>query len=128
MSWRDEAACRGQDPAIFFPERGGDVTMAVSFCERCPVRESCLAEAMQNREEFGVWGGVSGRARRTLRGRGGYQIKRRCFFCSATFFQPTGENARKYCTDECAATARSEQKLAHSRRSRPDPYAVLSGP
>lgn len=32
----------------------------------CPVRTECLAEALDNRIEFGVWGGMTERERRSL--------------------------------------------------------------
>ena len=35
-------------------------------CVACPVRTECLAEALDNRIEFGVWGGMTERERRAL--------------------------------------------------------------
>jgi WhiB family redox-sensing transcriptional regulator len=32
----------------------------------CPVRLDCLADALDSRAEFGVWGGMTERERRTL--------------------------------------------------------------
>lgn len=32
----------------------------------CPVRAECLAEALDNRIDFGVWGGMTERERRAL--------------------------------------------------------------
>ena len=32
----------------------------------CPVRTECLADALDNRVEFGVWGGMTERERRAL--------------------------------------------------------------
>ena len=32
----------------------------------CPVRSECLAEALDNRIEWGVWGGMTERERRQL--------------------------------------------------------------
>ena len=63
--WTDDAACRGEETALFFPVgRGGvpvetDVQYAKTFCERCPVRGQCLAHALTFREDYGVWGGLS---------------------------------------------------------------------
>jgi WhiB family redox-sensing transcriptional regulator len=31
---------------------------AKDVCSRCPVRAECLAFALANGEEFGVWGGM----------------------------------------------------------------------
>jgi WhiB family redox-sensing transcriptional regulator len=35
-------------------------------CRSCPVRFECLADALDNRIEFGVWGGMTERERRAL--------------------------------------------------------------
>jgi WhiB family transcriptional regulator, redox-sensing transcriptional regulator len=39
---------------------------AKSLCRGCPVRTECLADALDNRVEFGVWGGLTERERRAL--------------------------------------------------------------
>jgi WhiB family redox-sensing transcriptional regulator len=36
------------------------------LCEDCPVRRECLAEALDNNMEWGVWGGMTERERRAL--------------------------------------------------------------
>jgi hypothetical protein len=36
------------------------------ICRHCPVRLECGAEALDNRVEFGVWGGMTERQRRAL--------------------------------------------------------------
>ncbi|OCL37067.1 transcription factor WhiB [Tessaracoccus lapidicaptus] len=48
-----------------FPE-GKDQKRARSVCVGCPVRSECLAEALDNRIEWGVWGGMTERERRAL--------------------------------------------------------------
>lgn len=67
--WRDEAACRGMDPNLFYPDRGESVTRALETCGSCPVREPC-AEAGRF-ETMGVWGGTTGRQRKSARARAG---------------------------------------------------------
>ncbi len=66
MAWRHQAACRGIDPAIFYPEdeEPGDAAKAV--CLRCPVRQPCLEYALASRERDGVWGGATERERRRM--------------------------------------------------------------
>lgn len=64
--WRSAAACRGMDPALFFPGRGRPTAPALAVCERCPAREPCLAFALASRQLDGVWGGLSTRKRRPL--------------------------------------------------------------
>jgi WhiB family redox-sensing transcriptional regulator len=39
---------------------------ARTVCAGCPVRSECLAEALDNRIEWGVWGGMTERERRLL--------------------------------------------------------------
>jgi WhiB family redox-sensing transcriptional regulator len=70
------AACQGLDSKIFFAERGANtfVKKAKSICAKCTVREDCLRYAMNNRIDFGVWGGLSAnerikRARKELKER-----------------------------------------------------------
>ncbi|MFI8287504.1 WhiB family transcriptional regulator [Streptomyces sp. ms191] len=63
--WSDEANCRTADPeGLFGPS--SDQKRAKSVCTDCRVRLACLAEALDNRIEFGVWGGMTERERRTL--------------------------------------------------------------
>jgi Transcription factor WhiB len=52
-------ACRGADPALFFPAPGDDGAEALAICARCPVRSECYARARANREPGGIWGGVN---------------------------------------------------------------------
>lgn len=66
-SWQSAAMCAQADPEAFFPEQGGSTKEAKRVCQDCPVRTECLAEALENDERFGVWGGLSERERRALR-------------------------------------------------------------
>jgi WhiB family redox-sensing transcriptional regulator len=63
--WRVDAQCRDQSPDQLFV-RGADQRQAKLICVSCPVRTECLAEALDNRIEFGVWGGMTERERRAL--------------------------------------------------------------
>jgi WhiB family redox-sensing transcriptional regulator len=65
--WQDNANCRGVEPALFFPGRGGDTGPALDVCRGCTVRAECLAEALDQPERFGIWGGMSERERRAIR-------------------------------------------------------------
>ena len=67
LRWQDSAACTGIDPAIFFPESGDPVGPAKALCRACPVREQCLAVALERGEVHGVWGGLSAKERRKYR-------------------------------------------------------------
>ena len=63
--WRCRAACRDGDPDRLFV-RGAAQREAKLVCFGCPVRTECLAEALDHRIEFGVWGGMTERERRAL--------------------------------------------------------------
>ena len=67
--WQDRALCAQTDPAAFFPVAGGSVREAKRVCRSCEVRPECLRYALEHAERFGVWGGLSKRERRRLRGR-----------------------------------------------------------
>lgn len=65
------AACRSEDPELFFPvsEVGPgmrQVIEAKAVCAGCPVRSACLAFALE-RDLEGVWGGTTEDERRALR-------------------------------------------------------------
>jgi WhiB family redox-sensing transcriptional regulator len=62
--WTMSAKCRGQEDDLF-PE-AAEQKRARLICGGCPVRSECLAEALDNRIEWGVWGGMTERERRLL--------------------------------------------------------------
>lgn len=65
LDWQDGAACRGQDPDLFFPESYQNVNEARKVCARCEVLKDCLAYAMSapDARKFGVWAGTTPRER-----------------------------------------------------------------
>lgn len=63
--WVSWAACRGGDPDALFVQ-GAAQNRAKLVCMGCPVRTECLADALDHRVEFGVWGGMTERERRAL--------------------------------------------------------------
>jgi WhiB family redox-sensing transcriptional regulator len=63
--WVPSAACRTEAPDKLFV-RGAEQNRAKQVCRHCPVRTECLAEALDNRIEWGVWGGMTERERRAL--------------------------------------------------------------
>jgi WhiB family transcriptional regulator, redox-sensing transcriptional regulator len=69
MPWKDDwtsrAACTKQKPDELFVQ-GAAQNRAKTVCGGCPVRTECLADALDNRVEFGVWGGLTERERRAL--------------------------------------------------------------
>lgn len=65
--WREHAACKGEDPAVFFFEDTSPNHNARRLCITCPVRIDCLEYATENEKDWGVWAGVTARVRLTLR-------------------------------------------------------------
>jgi WhiB family redox-sensing transcriptional regulator len=64
-NWRASARCRTADAEELFVT-GARQREARGFCRACPVRTECLAHALDQRIEFGVWGGTTERERRAL--------------------------------------------------------------
>ncbi len=63
--WAPAAACRQAEPDQLFV-RGAEQNKAKAVCGSCLVRTECLAEALDNQIEWGVWGGMTERERRAL--------------------------------------------------------------
>ena len=64
-NWAQHALCSKAAPDALFV-RGGAQQVAKQVCVNCPVIAQCLADALDNRTEFGVWGGMTERQRRAL--------------------------------------------------------------
>lgn len=65
IAWVSQALCRSADPDQLFV-RGAAQRKAAVICRHCPVIAECGADALDNRVEFGVWGGMTERQRRAL--------------------------------------------------------------
>jgi WhiB family redox-sensing transcriptional regulator len=82
MDFRHRAACREEDPELFFPVGNTgpallQIEEAKAVCNtRCPVREQCLQWAMQAGQDAGVWGGLSEDERRAMKRRSARQRSR----------------------------------------------------
>lgn len=63
--WTADALCTQRDAEALFA-RGAAQNLAKSLCRECPVQLQCLADALDNHVEFGVWGGLTERERRAL--------------------------------------------------------------
>ncbi len=72
-----EPPCTRHDPELFFPDQyrrpgfnvEGDppwVAAARRVCARCPVQQACLQTALDNGEDYGIWGGTTPVERRDL--------------------------------------------------------------
>lgn len=55
-------------PASHHEDTPHEIEAAQRLCGTCPVREACLAWALEDREPHGVWGGATVKERRRMRG------------------------------------------------------------
>lgn len=53
----DVLPCWTERPDLWFAESPDDVEAAKALCAPCPLRQACLAGALERREPWGVWGG-----------------------------------------------------------------------
>jgi WhiB family redox-sensing transcriptional regulator len=69
--WRDEAACRDENPELFFPLPSNPAAerRAKAICWTCPVREDCLTDALTTGASEGIWGGLTDEERRQFKQR-----------------------------------------------------------
>ena len=64
--WQFEGSCRRENPDAFFhpdgergPSRRNRDSAAKALCLSCPVLQHCREHALQVREHYGVWGGMT---------------------------------------------------------------------
>lgn len=64
--WQLQAACRGLEVSLFFhaqhergPARERRISAAKEICHSCAVLAACRQYALDAREPYGVWGGLS---------------------------------------------------------------------
>ncbi len=74
MDWRARAACRDEDPELFFPlGDSGPALMQIedakAVCRSCNVVTDCLSWALESGQDSGIWGGLSESERRVMRRR-----------------------------------------------------------
>lgn len=71
-NWQLSGLCRGNHAHLFFPpstferkdERQRREIRAKSICQVCPVQGDCVDYAMEIREPYGIWGGLTESDRR----------------------------------------------------------------
>jgi len=72
--WADQAACAGRNDVQWWPpetDRGHNpgtswAVDALRICRTCPVRDECLAHAL-DADEHGIWGGTTEAERRAMK-------------------------------------------------------------
>lgn len=72
--WRHRAACRDEDPELFFPVGNTGPALlqiedAKEVCRRCGVADQCLQWALETNQDAGVWGNASEDERRAMKRR-----------------------------------------------------------
>ncbi|MEN8233945.1 MAG: WhiB family transcriptional regulator [Actinomycetota bacterium] len=77
--WYENAACASYPSEVFFPpiDAPSAARVAKLICAECPVREECLAFAVETAQTEGVWGGMDAGERRRMRRRRRDQERRR---------------------------------------------------
>jgi WhiB family redox-sensing transcriptional regulator len=115
-TWDEQAACRGEDPELFFPvSRSGEAEKAAkAICKRCPVRLSCLSNAA----EFGIWGGLNEDERRALR-RANITELRSCRQCMSIIAP-----SRTFCSQPCRIAYGIQQARDRQREKYPASYVA----
>jgi len=69
QDWKNDAACRGMDTNLFFPDEDNPTdyrkfAIARKVCAACPVSSQCLDYAITLNIEIGMFGGMSRKQRR----------------------------------------------------------------
>jgi WhiB family redox-sensing transcriptional regulator len=72
--WRNGAACRNEDPELFWPVGHSTAALAQrasakAVCYGCPVIAECRDAAFAHGDYEGVWGGLDEDERRAMRRR-----------------------------------------------------------
>lgn len=70
--WYAEALCKGHTNLFYSEEAGRPskerLAVPLAVCGGCPVKKDCLADALQRREPYGIWGGVTSAERARMLG------------------------------------------------------------
>jgi len=67
LLWQQEGICRQTDPDAFFPESIKESRAVTPICGNCSVIKDCLIFAIENDEEYGIWGGIDFTSRESSR-------------------------------------------------------------
>lgn len=117
--WMTDAVCATVDPDLWYPERGDGYSSrwAKRVCRACPVIAECLAYALDQGEEYGIWGGTSANERRVLAGKNPRGDFREVGSCGSLAGYRTHHRAGETPCQPCL-DARAEHEAARRARSR----------
>lgn len=66
LSWHEDAKCKGMDTDIFYygvyergPAKRARATEAKRICADCPVKQQCLADAVNRDDRYSIQGGTT---------------------------------------------------------------------
>lgn len=83
-------------PGLFFSDARDNIVAAKAICATCPTRLACLQDALDRREEFGIYGGTTPDERKHM------SAPRVCVHCSALLVG----RQRKFCSKACEFASR----------------------
>lgn len=74
-AWQARGNCHGMTEVFFYAPRGRTAVKQLSeaeqyaknLCAGCPVRDECLSYALENDEQYGIWGGLTPSQRDRIR-------------------------------------------------------------
>ena len=66
-TWLDQALCAETSGDFFFPGWSESPMPAKRVCAECPVAAQCLAYALANEPDFGIFGGLTAKERQRIK-------------------------------------------------------------
>ncbi|WP_289008025.1 WhiB family transcriptional regulator [uncultured Thermomonospora sp.] len=125
-SWRNNAACLGVDPDLFFPPQGGATNGAEAkqICGGCPVQAECLDYAVTTAQKYGIWGGTNERERREIRKQRGLIVKTEPACGTIAGYRRHQNRNQPTCTECKAAMARYQAR--RKRQQNPERRAATA--
>jgi len=64
MSWQLEASCSADQHDLLFSQAKGKMDRAIQICGSCSVKGECLKFAIDEKVEFGIFGGLTPQERK----------------------------------------------------------------
>lgn len=130
MTWRHLAACADTPTHIFYPPKDADApkgrnaptvdtwAKARAVCDRCPVQNDCLKEAITTGDTEGYRANHTpddlDRIVRNQRG----DIPKVCGMCGGPFHASWKASNARYCGAGCSKVAQREARRRYNRKAR----------
>lgn len=124
-TWRDDAACLGMDPDLFFPPPGWyGAEEAKAICQGCPVRAECLDYAVTTVQKYGIWGGTNEQERQQIRKQRGLIVRTEPACGTIAGYRRHQNRNQPTCTECKAAMARYQAR--RKRQQNPERRAATA--